>query len=258
MRFIAGTLALALGAIGLVACEGSGAGGREVVITQRDDGCTPTSISARTGEKLKVTGKNESGKDPFEIEGIEGTKLEEFEVPKGRTRSAGFTVPDEPGTYKIKCYVPGAVTTIIEVVATAEGASAGVTPGLGSPAPSVPAITEIPRTAPPEDIDTTVAVTLVDYSVDPDKDTIPAGRVRFIATNASATQKHELAVLRVLADGGLQNLGEVEPVGPGQGGTVTLDLTPGAYRLACLIAKGEEGSAVDHYQQGMHTDVTVE
>jgi len=258
MRTTAGLIALALVAGALVACASSGAGGREVIITQRDDGCTPTSIAAKTGEKLKVSARNESGKDPFEVEGIEGTKFEEMVVPKGRTRSAGYTVPADPGTYKLKCYVPGDVTTIIEILATGEGASAPTTPGLGSPAPSVPAITEIPQTAPPEDINTTVAVTLVDYSVDPDKDRIPAGRVRFIATNASATQKHELAVLRVLPDGGLQNLGEVEPVDPGEGGTVTLDLTPGAYRLACLIAKGEEGSAVDHYQQGMHTDVTVE
>jgi hypothetical protein len=37
-----------------------------------------------------------------------------------------------------------------------------------------------------------------------------------------------------------------------------LDLKPGAYRLACLITKGESGSEVDHYQQGMYTDFRVE
>ena len=30
-----------------------------------------------------------------------------------------------------------------------------------------------------------------------------------------------------------------------------LDLPAGKYQLACLIAKGQAGSAVDHYQQGM-------
>ncbi len=61
--------------------------------------------------------KNTSSKD-YEVEGIEGTKLEEIVVPAGRTRTPGYTVPGV-GAHKIKCYVPGGVSTIIEVQAAA-------------------------------------------------------------------------------------------------------------------------------------------
>jgi hypothetical protein len=39
-------------------------------------------------------------------------------VPEGRTRTPGYRVPNEAGTYKIKCYVPGGPETVIEVVAS--------------------------------------------------------------------------------------------------------------------------------------------
>ena len=66
--------------------------------------------------------KNNTDKD-YEIEGIEGTQLEEVVVPGGRDRSVGYNVPDDGGTFKIKCYVPGGASTIIEVRA-GDGASA--------------------------------------------------------------------------------------------------------------------------------------
>lgn len=106
-----------LSLVAAVACESSGAGGREVNITQSDEGCSPDRLDVTPGEKLKLVVKNESGSD-FEIEGVEGAKLEEVVVPSGRTREPGFRVPDdESGTYKLKCYVPGGTTTIIELVA---------------------------------------------------------------------------------------------------------------------------------------------
>jgi len=110
------TVALAALAI---ACGSSGEGGREVPITQSDDGCTPASIEATTGEKLNLVVTNESSKEPYEVEGEGDTPLEEIIVPEGKTREVGFTVPDEPATYEIKCYVPGDLETIIEVQAAA-------------------------------------------------------------------------------------------------------------------------------------------
>ena len=111
------------------ACASSGEGGREVVITQSDDGCTPARIDATPGEKLKLVVKNESDED-YEVEGIEGTKLEEIVVPSGKTRTPGYKVPGgEGGTYKIKCYVPTGPSTIIEIVAGGGAPSSnGVTP----------------------------------------------------------------------------------------------------------------------------------
>jgi len=101
------------------ACGSSGEGGREVRITQSEDGCTPDSVAATTGEKLNFVVTNESGKEPYEVEGEGGTELEEIIVPEGKTREVGYDVPDEPGTYEIKCYVPGDIETTIEVEATA-------------------------------------------------------------------------------------------------------------------------------------------
>jgi plastocyanin len=98
------------------ACGSSGEGGREVQITQSEDGCTPTRIEAATGEKLKFVMTNETG-GIYELEGEEGTEFEEVVVPEGKSRSAGFTVPDEEGAYPLKCYVPDGVETIIEVQA---------------------------------------------------------------------------------------------------------------------------------------------
>jgi len=103
----------------VLACGSSGEGGREVAITQGQDGCTPTSVVAQTGEKLNFVVTNESDKEPYELEGEGGAELEEIIVPEGKTREVGFDVPGEPGTYEIKCYVPGDLETIIEVEATA-------------------------------------------------------------------------------------------------------------------------------------------
>lgn len=106
-----------------IACGSSGEGGREVRITQGQDECTPRTIDASPGEKLNLVVTNESDKEPYELEGEGGTKLEEIIVPEGKTREVGFDVPEEPGTHEIKCYVPGDVETIIEVKVNAPGAT---------------------------------------------------------------------------------------------------------------------------------------
>jgi len=100
--------------LAIAACGSSGEGGREVKITQSDDGCTPTTIEATTGEKLKFVMTNETD-GIYELEGEEGTAFEEVVVPEGKTRSAGFTAPNELGVFPLKCYVPDGVETIIEV-----------------------------------------------------------------------------------------------------------------------------------------------
>ncbi len=235
-------LCLALGALAAVACSSSGEGGRAVDITQTDDGCTPASIEATPGEKLNLKVKNTTGKD-YEVEGIEGTQLEEVIIPEGRTREVGFDVASGGGTFKIKCYVAGGVSTIMEVKA-GDGTSGSATPAATSTAASAAA-------------DSTVTVGLVEYSVSPDKTSVDAGAVKFDATNNSASMAHELAVLRVKDDGSFENMGEIEDIEHGASGTVTINLTAGKYQLACLIVPGESGSTTDHYQQGMHTGFTV-
>lgn len=233
---------LALAALA-VACASSGAGGRPVALAQNDDGCAPATIDAAPGEKLDLQVKNNTDKD-YEVEGIEGTQLEEVVIPAGRDRSVGYSVPGEGGTFKIKCYVPGGTSTIIEVRA---GGGAPASDGAEESASPTEAVSA----------DATVSVGLEEYKVIPSAATAAAGAIKFEATNNSTTQVHELAVLRVKDDGSFENMGEVEDIDPGSGGSVVVDLKAGRYQLACLIAPGEAGSTVDHYEQGMHTDFTV-
>ena len=242
MRTLLG-VCLAIGAsLALAACGSSGAGGREVNITQADEGCTPTAIDATAGEKLNLLVKNDSGKD-YEIEGIDGAKLEEVIVPEGRTRSIGYNVPGSGGVTKLKCYVPGGSSTIIEVRAGAGGTSEESTGGSS-------AVTADPSA------DSTVTVNLGEYTVEPDSSSVEAGKIQFVAEN-TGQEIHELYVLKV-KENGYDVVGEIENVAPGESGAMTLEVVAGDYRLACLIAPGEAGSTVDHFQEGMHTDFRVE
>jgi uncharacterized cupredoxin-like copper-binding protein len=228
-----------------VACAPSGEGGRKIDITQQDEGCTPTSIDAQPGEKLQLVVKNDSGKD-YEVEGIEGTRLEEIIVPSGRTRSVGYTVPGEEGDYPLKCYVPGGVSTIISVVAS------------GDPVVGSSEETERPgdeTEAPMADI--TVFSILNEFVIGPDVSSVAAGTIEFVAENIGE-QVHELAVMKVRDDGSFEVLGEIENLDPGTSGAITLNVESGRYQLACLIVPGQAGSLVDHYQEGMYTDFTVE
>lgn len=255
MKKLSGPALAGLGLLVLAAaCTSSGAGGRKIEITQSNSGCSPTSVSVTPGEKLNLVVRNDSSNDAYEVEGIEGTNLEEVVVHGGKTLSVGYTVPDGAGTHKVKCYVPAGPSTIIELVA----GSAGSTPSSTSTSPAAAASPAASATGDAgTQADTSVAVTLTEYAVTADKPSVAAGKIRFIATNVSADQVHELAVLKTKDDGTFDTIGEIEGIDPGQGGSVVLDLAPGIYQLACLIAPGEAGSTVDHYQQGMHTVFTV-
>jgi hypothetical protein len=227
-------------------CASSGEGGREIIITQGDEGCSPDVVDVVPGEKLKLTGKNETGKT-YELEGTNGTQLEEILVPEGRTRSVGYTVPDDGGTYDVKCYQPGGVSTIVRLVAGDGGEAADEEGG------------EPLAVGGNEDIaDETVAVELSDYAVSPDPAVVPPGNVEFTATNTSATNTHELAVLRVTDDGGRDVVGEIEDIPAGDAAAIRLRLDAGMYELACLIVPGEAGSTVDHYAEGMRAEFKVE
>ncbi len=114
-RFLAPAALVAVVALS-VACGSSGEGGREVRITQGQDECTPKTSEATPGEKLNLVVTNDSDKEPYELEGEGGAKLEEIIVPEGKIREVGFDVPEEAGSYELKCYVPGDIETIIEVV----------------------------------------------------------------------------------------------------------------------------------------------
>jgi plastocyanin len=247
MKTIGGLIGASLGILLLTtACTESGAGGREINITQSEDACGPERIKVTPGEKVQFVVKNDSSHDVYEVEGVEGTKLEEFVVPAGKTRKAGYTVPGGDGTYKLKCYVPAGPSTIIELVAGIGGTAGGPTAEPEEEAGGV--------TGPADD---TVNVGLAEYVVTSDKASVKAGAIKFVAANNSASQVHELAVLKKMDDGQFDNEGEIEDIAASEGGEVILELEPGDYELACLIAAGESGSTVDHYEQGMKIAFTV-
>jgi len=224
------------------ACGGGDSGARRVIqITQNDDACAPLSIDVKGGEKVRFEIKNEGKKD-HEVEGIEGTKLEELLVPAGRTRNLDYTAPKQESMQKIKCYIPGGSATIIEVKVS--GAIGSVGAGSTGAATGGTRVTA----APARD---TVKVQLSSFVVLPEKPSAAAGPVKFVAENTSPTDVHELAVLRVLPDDNYENAGEIEDLQPRHSGEVTLDLPAGEYLLACLIAPGEYGSKVGHFPAGM-------
>lgn len=221
--------ALIVGLLAAACGEQGGGKERAIAITAEAGGCTPTSLSVQPGERVSFQVTNRSDQDR-ELEGIDGTKVEEVLVPKGKTRNVPFTVPTDAKELRLKCYSPAGPATIIEVDVESEGTHNYET-----------------KQAPKA----TVQVALDSFTMKPDVASVPAGPIKFIAKNVHQRDVHELAVLRLKDGGSPENTGEVEDLAAGKSGEIVLDLPAGKYQLACLIAKGQAGSAVDHYQQGM-------
>jgi len=97
-----------------------------------------------------------------------------------------------------------------------------------------------------------------------DQATVQAGRITFLVKNDATTESHEMLVIKLpsadaelpydaakekVPEGKVKKLGEVSNLKPGASKDLTLDLTPGTYKLICNI-KG-------HYMAGMSALVTV-
>ncbi len=245
-RLVLCALATVSAATLLAACGGDSGPRRTIQIQQTDDACTPATIDVRPKEPITFEVKNDGKKDR-EIEGIEGTKLEEVIVPSGRTRNVDYDAPDKEGIQKIKCYVPGGSTTIIEVKVSGPAVSGG------SGARNDGAATSLKTNKKASD---TVTAKLDSMTITVDKAVVAKGPTKFVATNVNAKDVHELVVLRVKGED-LEAVGEIEDVDPGKTADMVLDLPPGDYLLACLIAPGEHGSTVSHYQSGMKLNFKV-
>ena len=96
------------------------------------------------------------------------------------------------------------------------------------------------------------------------KKSVPAGKVTFDVTNASAETIHEMIISAVnhtdvtlpfvesdsrVDEDAFGDLGEVSELDPGKSGKLTLDLKPGLYILYCNVP--------GHYMAGMWTTVEV-
>jgi hypothetical protein len=123
----------------------------------------------------------------------------------------------------------------------------------------------------PVDADTTIEVTLTEWSVDA-PDSVAAGTIAIDAVN-NGTEPHEVVIVQgdsyeslprgehgevledELAEGAL--IGEIEAFPAGETCTGVFDLTPGTYVLICNIVEEEDGETVSHPAEGMVTTITV-
>ena len=96
-----------------------------------------------------------------------------------------------------------------------------------------------------------VSAKLGDYTVTPNMTSVPAGNVTFNATNVGQVP-HELMIERMPIKMDAPNQpnedaaqGMIDDMGPGESGSMTLNLKPGNYMLFCNVP--------GHYAMGQHT-----
>ena len=123
------------------------------------------------------------------------------------------------------------------------------------------------------DAGASVAVTLKEFEIVTDKDSVPAGNVTFRAKNSGPDDPHELVVVKTdlapdalptSADGAADEegagdlIGEIEEFAVGGEEEITFDLESGKYVLLCNVVEEADGVTESHYKNGMHTAFTVE
>ncbi|MCL4243398.1 MAG: hypothetical protein KJ048_18765 [Dehalococcoidia bacterium] len=110
-----------------------------------------------------------------------------------------------------------------------------------------------------------IRVGLVNWAVEPERSSAPAGKVTFWAVHDMAHAHggdaggnvHDLQVMRKTADGSFELVGEVKDLKMGEAKALTLDLAPGEYELACTVVEVVGDEAVGHYAKGMRAPFTV-
>lgn len=113
-----------------------------------------------------------------------------------------------------------------------------------------------------------IRVELRNWSVEPSRTEISAGKVTFVAVHpaddhahngghAEPGQVHDLAVLRKLADGSYELVGKTPEIKVGDSYRLELELAAGDYLLACDIVEQIDGKVYAHTTQGMATDFRV-
>jgi len=129
-----------------------------------------------------------------------------------------------------------------------------------------------PRT--PTPISTDVDVVLQEFSVTPNRSSVPAGHIIFHVMNVGEDM-HEFLVIKTdlppdglptnadgsyMEDGpGTDLLDEIDLVPSGETRDLQIDLAPGKYVLICNMVHTEENGEVEvHYQLGMRTGFTVQ
>lgn len=117
---------------------------------------------------------------------------------------------------------------------------------------------------------TVVKAKLTDFKIEPDKKTVPAGKINFVLQNNGA-HPHEVVIVKgddpaklpKGAEGGFDEgaygedkiIGEVEAFPSGETCNGVFDLAPGSYILLCNVVEPSEHE--DHFRDGMFTTFTV-
>ncbi len=153
---------------------------------------------------------------------------------------------------------------------TGSGSGAGSGSGVssGSDTGSEQAAAACEPVGDPASADTTVTLSLDEWSIQPSRDSVPAGAIAFDAEN-DGTMPHEVVVVKADSpdalpttdNGGFdegaipddQLIGEIEPFPAGQDCTGVFDLQPGSYVLLCNISEGD----LNHFAKGMVATFTV-
>jgi uncharacterized cupredoxin-like copper-binding protein len=117
--------------------------------------------------------------------------------------------------------------------------------------------------------DTTVTVDMVGegggaMSFKVDRPEVPAGKIKFVVTNTSMTENHEMVLVKLKSadqaiplvkakhrvdESKLKSVGEVADLKPNDSGELNVSLKPGTYMIMCNI-KG-------HYEAGMWSKLVV-
>ena len=120
----------------------------------------------------------------------------------------------------------------------------------------------------------TVEVTLGEWSIGVDADSVPAGEVTFNATNNGPDDAHEMVLVKtdlapadlpvdetgkVDEEGeGITFIGEIEEIPVGESDSATYDLAAGNYVLFCNIVDTAHDPTEVHYGLGRRLAFTVE
>ena len=183
---------------------------------------------------------------PAWFHGVGGVNPPPFDAP------ARATVMVEPGSYAVLCLVdtPDRVPHVMKGMMQ----PLRVTPAAGAPAPLPEADLEL---------------TLVDYAFSFSEP--PTESVRTIRVTNTASQDHEIVLVRLLPGKTMDDLGAwamtyegpppFDPVGgapaisPGQSMNFDVELTPGAYAALCFIPDATDGAL--HVVHGMVMPFTI-
>ena len=113
-----------------------------------------------------------------------------------------------------------------------------------------------------------------EFSINPEKKSAKAGKITFNVENKGPSQAHEFLVFKTdlgvdelptQSDGSLDEedpalemIDEITQFNPGQKKSLTVELEPGKYILACNVGEETGGQVESHFKQGMRTAFTVE